>query len=56
MNISLVGELIWLVIGIQIIVSSFKNKEKLGKKAMPMRVAGIIIIIIGIVFLLSMHK
>lgn len=58
MNIgSVIDKLIWFSIGIYFIFLSARKKEKLADKAALVRFAGIIFIILGIVFsLVSVFK
>ena len=47
---ALIDKLFYFGIGIYFIVLSYKNKDKLGNKATITRIAGIGLIIVGILF------
>ncbi len=47
---ALLDKIFYFGAGIYLIVLSYKNKEKLGGTAMSIRVGGILLIIVGIMF------
>lgn len=54
MNIgAIIGKLFWFVLGIYNIFLSIRQKEKLGNKAVMVRFAGILMLLVGLLVIIE---